>query len=98
MLLDRQKQVEHSEVSNTKFSPSELERARLEMEQNYQHQLWKKKHKVQSLLGIRLSAISNYGMILVMGAVYFWLKYGTLDPFTQTPPRFSVTQWFKEPL
>jgi hypothetical protein len=96
LLLDRQKQFEQSEETSMRISTGELEQARMEMEQNYQQQVWKKQHKVQSFLGIRVSALSNYGMLLVMGAVYFWLKYGTIDPFPQSPPRFTLTQWFKE--
>jgi len=97
LLLDRQKQAEQSEDVELKVTPAELDQARVEMEQNYQDQLWKKQHRIQSFFGIRLTPIAIYGMILVFGAAYFWLKYGTLGPFPQAPPRFTVTQWLKEP-
>lgn len=96
LLLDRQKQIEQDETPSIRLSAAELSQARAEMEQNYQYQIWKKQHKVQSFLGIRVSALSNYGMLLVMGAAYIWLKYGSIEPFTQAAPRFTITQWFKE--
>jgi hypothetical protein len=97
LLLDRQKQAEAREENAIRLSAGDLNRARQEMEQNYENQQWKKKHKIQSVLGIRLSPISTYGMVLVFGAVYTWLKYGTIEPFPTNPPRFTITQWFKEP-
>lgn len=97
LLIDRQRQIEQDEEASIRLSSAELEQARAEMEQNYQHQIWKKQHKVQSFFGIRVSALSNYGMLLVMGAVYFWFKYGAIQPFPQSPPRFTLTQWLKEP-
>lgn len=96
LLLDRQNQVAQREEDAMLLSPSELSHARQEMEQNYQHQQWKKKHKIQGLLGIRLSPLAVYGMVLVFGAVYIWFKYGTIEPFQANPPRFTITQWLKE--
>jgi len=95
LLLDRQKQAEQDEAPSLRLSPVDLEKARLEMERNYQHQIWKKEHKLQSFFGVRLTAMSNYGMLLVMGAVYFWIKYGSIDPFPASPPRFTVTKWLQ---
>lgn len=95
LLVDRQKQVEQNE-EDMRLSPAELESARLEMEQNYQHQLWKNKHRIQSFLGVRLTTLSTYGMVLTAFAAYFYLKYGTIDPSTEPSPKVSITQWLKE--
>jgi hypothetical protein len=96
LLIDEEKRAERAHEQGMYISPQALEGARQEMEANYEHMVWKKEHKIQGLLGIRLSPLAVYGMILVIGAAYIWFKYGTIEPFPKSQPNFTITQWLRE--
>jgi hypothetical protein len=95
LLVDRGKQAEQYQEDGMHLSPAALEQARIEMEQNYQAQEWRKQHKLQAALGIRWTGLATFGMVLCLGGFYALIKYGTIEPYPPTPPRFVLTQWLK---